>query len=229
MDTFQGRQLCQNDIVCFLKRVPFLKGGGWVRQRCCVFCITRGVQLILAYSWARPAVLAVGKGREGKFYFFFFFTFIPVPHSSLTLFFSSLSFLFLFLPCPSLSSPLLSLLSLFSLSLGNDTKWPTSVDVSSRKLFAFLCTETIDHSSKTWTWPISPRMDNFQKSVCLLVAACVTGAVWCKHYKERHRHFSTLESKFSEQMWGNSTYLFIVVQNTEVHANLQDCVEGSLN
>ena len=33
--------------------------------------------------------------------------------------FSSLSFLFLFLPCPSLSSPLLSL---FSLSLGDDTK-----------------------------------------------------------------------------------------------------------
>ena len=43
---------------------------------------------------------------------------------------SSLSFLFLFLPCPSLSSLLLSLLSLFSLSLGDDTKWPTRVDVS---------------------------------------------------------------------------------------------------
>ena len=42
---------------------------------------------------------------------------------------SSLSFLFLFLPCPSLLSPLLSLLSLFSLSLGDDTKWPTRVDV----------------------------------------------------------------------------------------------------
>ena len=40
------------------------------------------------------------------------------------------SFLFLFLPCPSLSSPLLSLLSFFSLSLGDDTKWPTRVDVS---------------------------------------------------------------------------------------------------
>ena len=43
---------------------------------------------------------------------------------------SSLSFLFLFLPCPSLSFLLLSLLSLFSLSLGDDTKWPTRVDVS---------------------------------------------------------------------------------------------------
>ena len=42
----------------------------------------------------------------------------------------SLSFIFLFLPCPSLSSPMLSLLSLFSFSLGDDTKWSTRVDVS---------------------------------------------------------------------------------------------------
>ena len=74
-----------------------------------------GVQLILAYSWARPAILVVGKGRGGNVFI-----------SSV----SSLSFLFLFLPCPSLSSPLLSLLSLFSLSLGDDTKWPSRVDVS---------------------------------------------------------------------------------------------------
>ena len=40
---------------------------------------------------------------------------------------SSLSFIFPFLPCPPLSS---LLLSLFSLSLGDDTKWPTRVDVS---------------------------------------------------------------------------------------------------
>ena len=45
------------------------------------------------------------------------------------LFTSSLSFLYLFLPCPSLSSPLLSHLSLISPSLGDDTKWPTWVDV----------------------------------------------------------------------------------------------------
>ena len=42
---------------------------------------------------------------------------------------SSLSFLLLFLPCPSLSSPVPSLLSLFSLSLRDDTKWPSRVDV----------------------------------------------------------------------------------------------------
>ena len=40
---------------------------------------------------------------------------------------SSLSFLFFFLSCLSFSSPLLSL---FSLSLRDDTKWPTRVDVS---------------------------------------------------------------------------------------------------
>ena len=48
----------------------------------------RGVQLILTYSWARPASLVAGKGRGGFFFYFFcFFTFILVP-----LFFLSLSF-----------------------------------------------------------------------------------------------------------------------------------------
>ena len=43
------------------------------------------VQLILAYSWARPAILAVGKGRGGMFLFLLFHhthsfsSFCPVP------------------------------------------------------------------------------------------------------------------------------------------------------
>ena len=59
----------------------------------------RGAQLILAYSWARPAILVAGKGRGGCFYFFCFFTFIPVPLSSLSLSFisSTISSIF-FLP-----------------------------------------------------------------------------------------------------------------------------------
>ena len=62
-----------------------------------VSCILRhcSMQLILAYSWARPAILVVGKGREGEcFYFVCFSTLIPVSISSVSLSFisSSISF-----------------------------------------------------------------------------------------------------------------------------------------
>ena len=55
--------------------------GGWSggAKVSCILC-HQGVQLILAYSWARPAILVAGKGRE-VIYFFCFFTFIPVPLS----------------------------------------------------------------------------------------------------------------------------------------------------
>ena len=55
-----------------------------------VSCIIshQGIQLILAYSWAKPAILVAGKGRGGNVFI-----------SSV----SSLSFLFLFLPCSFLS------------------------------------------------------------------------------------------------------------------------------
>ena len=54
-----------------------------------------GVQLILAYSGARPAILVAGKGRGRMFLFPLFFHFIPVPLSSLSFSFisSSISFL----------------------------------------------------------------------------------------------------------------------------------------
>ena len=65
-------------------------------KRCSIFKLTRigsvlcilhhwGVQLILAYSWARPAILVVGKGRGGMFLFLLFLhfhscsSFFPVP------------------------------------------------------------------------------------------------------------------------------------------------------
>ena len=52
-----------------------------------VLCILHhwGVQLILAYSWARPAILVVGKNRRGMFLFLLFLhfhscsSFFPVP------------------------------------------------------------------------------------------------------------------------------------------------------
>ena len=54
-------------------------------RRCHVSFVTRGVQLILADSWARPAILVAGKGREVMFLFLLFLTFIPVSLSSLSL------------------------------------------------------------------------------------------------------------------------------------------------
>ena len=47
-----------------------------------VSCILhhRGIQLIFAYSWERPAILVAGKGRGVER--LYFFTFSPVPLSS---------------------------------------------------------------------------------------------------------------------------------------------------
>ena len=71
-----------------------------------VLCILHhwGVQLILAYSWARPAILVVGKGRGGMFLFLLFLhfhscsSFFPVPLSSLSLSFISSTLFYLFSP-----------------------------------------------------------------------------------------------------------------------------------
>ena len=39
-----------------------------MRQKCCISYVTwPGVQLILTYSWAKPAILAASKGRGGMF------------------------------------------------------------------------------------------------------------------------------------------------------------------
>ena len=69
-----------------------------------VYLTSPGRQLILAYSWARPAILVVGKGRGGMFLFLLFLhfhscsSFFPVPlfHLLYSLFsptLSSISFL----------------------------------------------------------------------------------------------------------------------------------------
>ena len=76
---------------------------GWCEG---VVCLMSLGHLILAYSWARPAVLVAVKEEGENFHFFCFFPFIPVPLSSF------------------LSSPLLSFLSFFSLSLGDDINDP---------------------------------------------------------------------------------------------------------
>ena len=85
---------------CSKHGIYTLPGGvvGWGKS---VVCLTSpGVQLIFAYSWARPAILAEGKGRGGMFLFLLFLHF----------------HFFSFLHCPSLFSPLLSPISLLPFS-----------------------------------------------------------------------------------------------------------------
>ena len=57
------------------------QGGG--AKVSCILCHW-GVQVILAYSWARPAILVTGKGRGGMFLFLLFLPF----HSCFSFFFS---------------------------------------------------------------------------------------------------------------------------------------------
>ena len=86
-------------LFCFQESVHWYIGVCLVKD--VMYLTSRGVQVILAYCWARPAILVRVDGE--CFYFFFFFTFISVPLSSLLL-----SFIYLF--------------SFFSFSLGDDTK-----------------------------------------------------------------------------------------------------------
>ena len=66
---------------CYIQPLPPL---GEAKASCILR--HRGVQLILAYSWARPAILAAVKGRGGMFFLFLLFlhfhscsSFFPVP------------------------------------------------------------------------------------------------------------------------------------------------------
>ena len=88
---FQQKKKC----VCVCVCVGGGRGAGSSVSKVSCIYRHRGVKLILAYSWARPAILTAGKDRGGMFlfllFFFFFcfvlfFTFIPVPLSSLSLF-----------------------------------------------------------------------------------------------------------------------------------------------
>ena len=56
-------------------------------------CILRhqGVQLILAYSWAWPAILAAGKGRGGMLFLLFHFPLSPLSLSFMSSTISSIS------------------------------------------------------------------------------------------------------------------------------------------
>ena len=73
--------------------------GSSVSKVSCIYR-HRGVKLILAYSWARPAILIAGKDRGGMFlfllFFFFFvlFCFVFHFHSSSSFFPIPLSHLY---------------------------------------------------------------------------------------------------------------------------------------
>ena len=73
------------------------RGSGVAKVSCILH--HRGVQLILVYSWARPAVLVADKGRGGMFLFFLFLHFHPCSSFFPVPFFHLLySFFYLFSP-----------------------------------------------------------------------------------------------------------------------------------
>ena len=113
--------LLSHDGVWGLTWLPLMLG--WVRRGCSA--CHRDNHLILAYSLARPAVLAAGKGKEGTL-FLLFLHFLS---------FSSLFPISLFHLHYSIPSPF----------LWETTKWPTRIDMSSnpntinaRKLISML-------------------------------------------------------------------------------------------
>ena len=71
--------LCQPISACFTSLPAcylLINNRGWsgVAMASCILR-HRGVQLKLAYSWARPAILVAGKGRGGMFLFLLFLHF----------------------------------------------------------------------------------------------------------------------------------------------------------
>ena len=77
----QGLKIIAQDKTVFNQRLAFFfsyfsaKGGRLGAAKVsCILCY-RGVQLILSYSWARPAILVAGKGRGGMFLLLLFLDF----------------------------------------------------------------------------------------------------------------------------------------------------------
>ena len=92
----QGRRLiCYQITISFCQKSQDICQTNWTflqdRMKICRFCQTvlqfsqrlnfchRGVQLTSAFSWARPAVLAAGKGRGKMLLFLLFLHFLSFP------------------------------------------------------------------------------------------------------------------------------------------------------
>ena len=162
---FFSKNNCELDIVLTRTVNILTTNGGW-SGGAKVSCILshQGVQLILAYSWARPAILVAGKDRRGMFLFLLLLHF----HSCSYLFPVSLFHLFCYL------------FYLFSLSVGDDTKWPTRVDVPLNPNTINLTTNELVKLTMLWT--TGPR---FIKAAVRLVCMCsklFTNELWVVPY-----------------------------------------------
>ena len=92
----------------------------------------KSMELSVWNLWTFTVWISLGMWTTPKIYIaslIIFFVNLYLGYLHKNMWFSVTNVPLLFLPCLSLSSPLLSLLSLFSLSLVDDTKWPTRVDV----------------------------------------------------------------------------------------------------
>ena len=142
--------------------VNFVGEVGWSSGAKVYILHHQGVQLILASSWARPAIIIAGKGRGGMFLFLLFLHFRSCSSS-------------LFLALSSL------LLSLFSLSLWNDTKWLTRVDM-------LLNPSTINQSIK-YLPALRPTVyakdeENWVWVQCIYICLCV---IWSWTHAQKGR------------------------------------------
>ena len=109
---FSGMELLgEAKVSCILRHggVQLRLAYSWARPAILVagkgrggrFLFHRGVQLRLAYCWARPAILVAGKGRGGRFLFLLFLHFHSFSSFSPVPFFHLFCYLFY------LSSPFL--------------------------------------------------------------------------------------------------------------------------
>ena len=147
-----------NDYPQHMRVVGWGKGVVYVSGTTNWYWLTFG-QLIVPYLWTRSAIFVAGKGRGGMFlyllfrHFHSFSSFSPVPQrahnietksiqhwfNDLTLNQCWIKVVSMLCACwgPSVSSPLLSLLSLFSLSLNdaNDPQWLTCYNKKTHSIY----------------------------------------------------------------------------------------------
>ena len=129
-----------------------------------VVYLHRGVQLKLAYSWARPAILVAGKGRGGMFLFLLFLHFHSCSYFFPNRLFHLLYYLFY------LFSPFL---------------WDTSTSTQAKSIFFchFLLVSTAAHDPHKrviqWCQPVCPYSPSVCRSVYIFwLKFCIKGLTY---------------------------------------------------